>query len=113
MIDPAEGSTAERVVERLFRTDALAPGEHTVRVVVADSHGGELGINLFEILHGAPRPVGARLIFNRLWGYPQMDWGNHGRPAVRLFKGLSGAVVLRPFARTGTPGYSSMPVKRL
>ncbi len=109
MIDPATGSTAERAVVMLFRSAVLAPGEHTVRVVVADSHGGELGITLFEILQGTPPPLSARLIFNRLWGYPQMDWGNHGRPPARLFKGLAR---LAPPAAV-SPGYSTIPVKRL
>jgi hypothetical protein len=96
MVDPSRGSVgAQSSVEMLYEVADLPEGPHTVKVTAADSHGGALGINVFEVLHHAPAPARARLIVNQLWNYPQLDWGNLVKPAIRLQKGLTGTLHLR------------------
>ena len=88
VVDPSRGAGLDASVEMLHEVRDLLPGPHRVKVTVADSHGGALGINLFEILRPGPPTPSARLIVDHLWNYPRLDWGNFLRPAVRLAPGL-------------------------
>jgi hypothetical protein len=96
MVDPSRGSAgAQSSVEMLYEVRDLPERPHRVKVTAADSHGGTLGINVFEVLHHDPQPPQARLVVNQLWNYPQLDWGNFVRPAIRLEEGLTATLHLR------------------
>ena len=77
MVDPSKGSVgAQSTVEMLCEVADLPAARHTVKVTVADSHGGSLGINVFEVRRAPIQEPRARLIANQEWNYPQLDWGN-------------------------------------
>jgi hypothetical protein len=96
MVDPSrmEGHP-QGPVDMLHEVSGLAGARHTLKVTLADSHGGTLGINFFELIRPASRPPTAHLIVDHLWNYPQLDWGNFVRPAIRLEAGFRAVVRLR------------------
>ena len=96
MIDPSQNSVgAESSVEALCEIGDLTEGMHTLKLTVADSHGGTLAVNVFEVRRSPSRKPQASLIIDQQWNYPQLDWGNFMKPPLRLEKGTRGSVRMR------------------
>ena len=81
----------------IYSTEGLENTEHTIRLETSGGKADCIVVDAFEILHenAGDSAVGAQLIINNQWYYPNLAWGNYTGWEGRLYNGSEGTAVIR------------------
>jgi hypothetical protein len=85
--------------QAFFCQEGLAPGEHTLRVVVTgdkspESSNAYVSVDAFVLL-GTGAQGDVRLNINNAWNYPELTWGNYMKEPVLIEQGYGNTVHMR------------------